>query len=84
MRARSPRITAKTQAEVGKMVSEQLTGGGADMFESIQKMFKGMPSATTTPSAPSGAPWTPLVLHEQMTKASTRSLGPSPRWAAAK
>lgn len=36
-------ITAHAQAEVGKLVGEQLTTGSSDVFEAMQKMFKGMP-----------------------------------------
>ncbi|QDF96761.1 phasin protein [Azoarcus sp. DD4] len=36
-------ITARAQAEVGKLVGEQLTTGSTDVFEAMQKMFKGMP-----------------------------------------
>ena len=67
-------ITAKTQAEVGKMVSEQLTGGGADMFESIQKMFKGMPVGDHNALGTiQGAMDTARAAYEQMTKASTEA-----------
>ena len=64
----------KTQAEVGKMVSEQLTGGGADMFESIQKMFKGMPVGDHNALGTiQGAMDTARAAYEQMTKASTEA-----------
>lgn len=36
-------ITARTQSEVGKLVGEQLTTGSQDMFDAMQKLFKGMP-----------------------------------------
>ena len=51
----------KTQAEAGKMVSEQLTGGGQDMFESLQKMFKGMPIGDNNALFDPERPWTPPV-----------------------
>ncbi len=36
-------ITTRTQTEVGKLVSEQLTTGSQDVFEAMQKMLKGLP-----------------------------------------
>ena len=38
-------ITSSTQAEVGRMVTQQLSLGGKDMMEAFQKVFKGMPIA---------------------------------------
>jgi phasin family protein len=38
-------ITTATQAEFGKLVSQQLTSGNQDVLESLQKMFSGMPIA---------------------------------------
>ncbi len=38
-------ITTTTQAAFGKLVGEQLTSGSHDMFDAMQKMFKGMPIA---------------------------------------
>ena len=38
-------ITSSTQAEVGRMVTQQLSSGGKDMVEAFQKVFKGMPIA---------------------------------------
>ncbi len=52
-------ITATTQAEFGKLVGEQLTSGSQDMFEAMQKMFKGMPISDQTPWAPCRPRWTP-------------------------
>ncbi len=67
-------ITSKTQAEVGKMVSEQLTGGGQDMFESLQKMFKGMPIGDNNAlGSIQSAMDTARAAYEQMTKASTEA-----------
>lgn len=36
-------ITASTQAEVGRIVAEQLTAGSQDMLDAFQKIFAGMP-----------------------------------------
>ncbi len=36
-------LTSRAQAEVGKLVGEQLSTGGKDVFEAMQKMFQGMP-----------------------------------------
>ncbi len=36
-------ITTRTQTEVGKLVSEQLTTGSQDVFEAMQRIFKGLP-----------------------------------------
>lgn len=36
-------ITTATQAEFGKLVSQQLTSGNQDVLASLQKMFDGMP-----------------------------------------
>lgn len=38
-------ITASTQAEVGRMVTQQLSSGSNEMMEAMQKVFKGMPIA---------------------------------------
>lgn len=38
-------ITSSTQAEVGRMVTQQLSTGSQDMVEAFQKVFKGMPIA---------------------------------------
>ena len=64
-------ITARTQAEVGKMVGEQLSSGSQDMFEAMQKMFSGMPiTDQNAMSAIQTAMDTTRAAFEQMTKAS--------------
>lgn len=64
-------ITAATQAEVGKMVGEQLSTGSSDVFEAMQKMFKGMPiSDQNAMGAIQTAIDTTRSAFEQMSKAS--------------
>ena len=64
-------LTAKTQAEVGKMVTEQLTGGGQDVVESFQKLFKGIPIGDHNAMGNiQGALDTARAAYEQITKAS--------------
>lgn len=36
-------ITADMQAQMGKMVSDQLSTGGQEMFDAMQQMLQGMP-----------------------------------------
>lgn len=65
-------LTSRTQTEVGKLVSEQLSSGGQDIFEAMQKMFKGMPiSDQNSMSAIQTAMDTTRSAFEQMTRAST-------------
>jgi phasin family protein len=65
-------VAAQSQSEVGKMVSEQLTAGGADVFEAFNKMFSGMPiTDQNAMGAIQGAMDTARAAFEQMTKAST-------------
>ncbi|MBL8442762.1 MAG: phasin family protein [Zoogloeaceae bacterium] len=67
-------LTSRTQTEVGKLVSEQLSSGGQDMFEAMQKMFKGMPiSDQNSMSAIQTAMDTTRAAFEQMTRASTEA-----------
>ena len=67
-------ITATTQAAFGKLVGEQLTSGGQDMFEAMQKMFKGMPiSDQNAVGAMQTAMDTTRAAFEQMTRASTEA-----------
>ena len=67
-------ITATTQAEFGKLVGEQLTSGSQDMFEAMQKMFKGMPiSDQNAVGAMQTAMDTTRSAFEQMTRASTEA-----------
>lgn len=65
-------ISNQAQAEVGKMVSEQLSTGGQDMVEAMQKVFKGMPiTDQNAMTAMQTALDTTRAAFEQMTKAST-------------
>ncbi|MDY0012279.1 MAG: phasin family protein [Rhodocyclaceae bacterium] len=65
-------IASQTQAEVGKMVTEQLSSGSQDVFDSMQKMFKGMPITDQNAlGAIQTAMDTTRAAFEQMTKAST-------------
>ena len=67
-------ITSTTQAEFGKLVGEQLTSGSQDMFEAMQKMFKGMPiSDQNALGAMQTAMDTTRAAFEQMTRASTEA-----------
>ena len=67
-------ITAATQAEVGKMVGEQLSTGSSDVFEAMQKMFKGMPiTDQNAMGAIQTAMDTTRAAFEQMSKASAEA-----------
>lgn len=67
-------ISATTQAEFGKLVGEQLTSGSTDMFEAMQKLFKGMPIADQNAlGAMQTAMDTTRAAFEQMTRASTEA-----------
>lgn len=67
-------ITATTQAEFGRLVGEQLSSGSTDMFEAMQKMFKGMPiSDQNAIGAMQTAMDTTRAAFEQMTRASTEA-----------
>lgn len=67
-------ITSKTQAEVGKMVTEQLTGGGQDVVDSFQKLFKGLPIGDHNAlGSIQAAMDTARAAYEQMTKASAEA-----------
>ena len=67
-------ITARTQAEFGKLVGEQLSTGSTDMFDAMQKMFKGMPIADQNAlGAMQTAMDTTRAAFEQMTRASTEA-----------
>ncbi|MBN8443142.1 MAG: phasin family protein [Thauera sp.] len=67
-------ITTRTQAEVGKLVGEQLTTGSHDVFEAMQKMFKGMPITDQNAlGAMQTAMETTRAAFEQMTRASTQA-----------
>ena len=67
-------ITTSTQAAFGKLVGEQLTSGSHDMFDAMQKMFKGMPIADQSAlGAMQTAMDTTRAAFEQMTRASTEA-----------
>ncbi|WEN42183.1 hypothetical protein CKCBHOJB_01768 [Thauera sp. GDN1] len=67
-------ITASTQAEFGKLIGEQLSSGSTDIFEAMQKMFKGMPiSDQNALGAMQTAMDTTRAAFEQMTRASTEA-----------
>ena len=65
-------VAARSQAEIGQMVSEQLSGGGQDMFEAFNKMFTGMPvTDQNAVQSIQNAMDTARAAFEQMTRAST-------------
>lgn len=67
-------LTSRTQAEVGKLVSEQLSSGGKDVFEAMQKMFSGMPiTDQNAMTAIQTAMDTTRSAFEQMARASTEA-----------
>ncbi len=67
-------VASQSQSEVGKMVSEQLTSGGQDVFEAFNKMFTGMPiTDQNAMGAIQGAMDTARAAFEQMTRASTEA-----------
>lgn len=67
-------LTARTQAEVGKLVGEQLTTGSHDVFDAMQKMFKGMPiTDQNAMGAMQTAMDTTRAAFEQMTRASAEA-----------
>ena len=67
-------MASRTQAEVGKLVSEQLSSGGKDVFEAMQKMFTGMPiTDQNAMSAIQSAMDTTRSAFEQMARASTEA-----------
>lgn len=67
-------ITTRTQAEVGKLVGEQLSTGSHDVFESMQKMFQGMPITDQNAlNAMQTAMDTTRSAFEQMARASTEA-----------
>ncbi len=67
-------ITARTQNEVGKLVGEQLSTGSNDMFEAMQKLFKGMPiTDQNAMTAIQTAMDTTRSAFEQMTRASAEA-----------
>ncbi|MCK9260382.1 MAG: phasin family protein [Azoarcus sp.] len=67
-------ISTRTQAEVGKLVGEQLSTGSHDVFNAMQKMFQGVPiSDQNTMSAMQTAMDTARAAFEQMTRASSQA-----------
>lgn len=67
-------ITARAQAEVGKLVGEQLTTGSSDVFDAMQKLFKGMPiTDQNAMGAIQTAMDTTRAAFEQVTRASAEA-----------
>jgi phasin family protein len=67
-------LASRTQAEVGKLVGEQLSTGGKDVFEAMQKMFTGMPiTDQNAMTALQTAMDTTRSAFDQMTRASTEA-----------
>lgn len=67
-------ISSETQNAVGKMVVEQLAGGGQEAIESMQKMFSGMPIADQNMGqAFQAAIESTRAAFEQMTRSSTEA-----------
>jgi phasin family protein len=67
-------ITTSTQAEFGRMVSEQLTTGSKEFMEAMQKAMSGMPITThNVPESFQAAMNTAKSAFDQITKASTEA-----------
>lgn len=67
-------ITSSTQAEVGRLVTQQLSSGGKDVMESFQKAFQGMPIADSgSLGAIQTAMDTARAAFEQVTRASQQA-----------
>lgn len=67
-------LTSQTQAEIGKLVGQQLTSGSQDVFEAMQRLFQGMPiTDQNAMTAMQTAMDTTRTAFEQMTKASTEA-----------
>lgn len=67
-------LSSQTQAEIGKLVGQQLTSGSQDVFEAMQKLFQGMPiTDQNAMTAMQTAMDTTRAAFEQMTKASTEA-----------
>ncbi|THF67457.1 phasin family protein [Pseudothauera nasutitermitis] len=67
-------ITTRTQTEVGKLVGEQLSTGSNDVFDALQKLFKGLPITDQNAiSAIQTAMDTTRSAFEQVTRASTEA-----------
>lgn len=67
-------ITAESQAEFGRMVSQQLSSGSHDMMDAMQKMLSGMPMGShQSGNALQSAMETSRQAFEQITKASTEA-----------
>lgn len=67
-------LTSQTQAEIGKLVGQQLTSGSQDVFEAMQKLFQGMPiTDQNAMTAMQTAMDTTRAAFEQMTKVSTEA-----------
>jgi phasin family protein len=67
-------LTTRAQTELGKLVGEQLSSGGKDVFEAMQKMFSGMPiSDQNAMTAIQSAMDTTRAAFDQMTRASAEA-----------
>jgi len=67
-------IAAKAQSQIGKLVGEQLTSSSAEVLETIQQMFKGIPIADQgTMSAIQNTLDTTRSAVEQLTRASSEA-----------
>lgn len=67
-------LTTRTQSEVGRLVGEQLSSGGKDVFEAMQKMFTGMPiTDQNAMAAIQAAMDTTRSAFEQMSRASSEA-----------
>ncbi|MBL8485425.1 MAG: phasin family protein [Rhodocyclaceae bacterium] len=79
-------IASETQQELGKLVGTQLTGGGKEWMEAVQKMFANAPF--TKPEAMNTLPGVQEAMDgmrnafEQMTKMSQEALSKLPGMAA--
>lgn len=67
-------LTNRAQVEVGKLVGQQLSSGGQDVFESIQKVLQGMPiTDQNAMSALQTAMDSSRAAFEKMTQASSEA-----------
>lgn len=67
-------LTSQTQAEIGKLVGQQLTSGSQDVFEAMQKLFQGMPiTDQNAMTAMQTAMDTTRAAFDQMSKASAEA-----------
>src|SRR5574343_804317 len=75
-------ISNNTQSEVGRMISQRLTASGQEYFETLQRMFQGMPiTDQTTMNAMQNAMDTARSAFDQMSKASSEAFHTISRFA---